>query len=115
MATPDRLRHHVAVFGSVPAYMREAMAAAYPRSNLRADGRRNLRALRGAFRFVLHPQAERDSPTQSVVGRMQPGAESLVPFHGDCDVIRTLGASGSVALDRLSRRRPGDRTAICAT
>ena len=27
MAAPHRLRHHVGVFGSVPAYMREAMAA----------------------------------------------------------------------------------------
>ncbi len=28
MATPHRLRHHVGVFGGVPAYMHEAMVAA---------------------------------------------------------------------------------------
>jgi hypothetical protein len=31
MATPHRLRHHVGVFRSVPAYMHEAMVAAYVR------------------------------------------------------------------------------------
>jgi len=31
MATPRRLRHHVGVFRSVPAYMHEAMVAAYVR------------------------------------------------------------------------------------
>jgi hypothetical protein len=31
VATPRRLRHHVGVFRSVPAYMHEAMVAAYVR------------------------------------------------------------------------------------